>query len=52
MTEYKIYPIEVGLIGVTKATMTFNLQPDLAFTVPFWPYIEGGDKKYWLTRMR
>ncbi|NLV16129.1 MAG: N-acyl homoserine lactonase family protein [Syntrophomonadaceae bacterium] len=46
MTEYKIYPIEVGLIGVTKATMTFNLQPDLAFTVPILAfYIEGGDKK-------
>jgi Zn-dependent hydrolases, including glyoxylases len=45
-TEYKIYPIEVGLIGVTKATMTFNLQADVAFTVPILAfYIEGGNRK-------
>lgn len=45
-TEYKIHPIEVGLIGVTKATMTFNLQADLAFWVPILAfYIEGGGKK-------
>ena len=46
MTEWRIHPIEVGLIGVTKATMTFNLQADLGFTVPILAfYIEGGDKK-------
>lgn len=46
MTEYTIHPIEVGLIGVTKATMTFNLQADLPFWVPILAfYIEGGDKK-------
>lgn len=46
MTEYKIYPIEVGLIGVTKATMTFNCQADLGFWVPILAfYIEGGGRK-------
>lgn len=45
-TEYKIHPIEVGLISVNKATMTFNLQADLAFQVPILAfYIEGGGKK-------